>query len=158
MAPVAIHLRKHIDPATHYTPIWPAGLVRAEFEPRRHARAARALLNAAYAEGGGDVLDFETWWAALTADPEYRPELCFVAIDDATGALAGFAQCWSLGFVKDIAIAAPWRGRGLGRALMTEISRSFQLLGVTELDLKVAADNPSGAAGFYQRIGMVRLG
>ncbi|WP_417491790.1 GNAT family N-acetyltransferase [Maricaulis sp.] len=158
MAPVAIHLRKHIDPATHYTPIWPDGLVLSRFEPQRHARAARALLNDAYAGGGGDVLAFETWWPALTADPEYRPELCFVAIDSATGALAGFAQCWSLGFVKDIAVAVPWRGRGLGRAMMTEIFRSFQLLGVTELDLKVAADNPSQALGFYQRLGMVRPG
>jgi len=157
MAPAAIHLRKHIDPAAGYVPVWPAGITTVPFDPPRHARAARALLNDAYAPGGGDVLAFGTWWPALTADAEYRPELCFVALDSATGKLAGFAQCWSLGFIKDIAIAAPWRGRGLGRAMMEAAFHSFQALGVTEVDLKVAADNPSRAWGFYQRMGMVRL-
>jgi ribosomal protein S18 acetylase RimI-like enzyme len=152
----AIHLRKRIDPHAPCQPQWPQGITAQPFEPQRHARAARALLNTAYAPGGGDVLEFETWWAALAADPEYRPDLCFVAADAATGALAGFAQCWSLGFIKDIAIASNWRGRGLGKALMLEIFASFQARGIFEVDLKMAADNPSGAARFYTALGMVR--
>ena len=47
------------------------------------------------------------------------------------------------------------RGRGLGRALMQEIFARFQARGIFEVDLKVHADNPSGAAGFYQSLGMV---
>ena len=157
MLQTAIHLRKHIDRAAHYEPHWPEGIATTGFEPQRHARAARALLNIAYTPGGGDVLAFEAWWPALIADPEYRPDLCFIALDSGTGELAGFAQCWSLGFVKDIAIAARWRGRGLGRALMVEVFRTFQARGIFELDLKVAADNPSDAAGFYEGLGMVEL-
>tara|TARA_R110002073_G_scaffold303658_1_gene472103 strand:- start:3342 stop:3818 length:477 start_codon:yes stop_codon:yes gene_type:complete len=157
LAPIAIHLRKHIDPAARYVPCWPDGIVRADFDQQGHARAARNLLNTAYAEGGGDVLAFKDWWPALAADPEYRPDLCFIALDAGTGEPAGFAQCWSLGFVKDIAVAARWRGRGLGRALMTEIFKTFQARGIYEVDLKVAAGNPSGAAHFYQSLGMVEI-
>jgi ribosomal protein S18 acetylase RimI-like enzyme len=153
----AIHLRQRIDPAARYAPHWPDGTGPAIFEPQHHARAARDLLNIAYAAGGGDVLAFEDWWPALLADPEYRPELCFVALDAETGELAGFAQCWSLGFIKDIAIAARWRRRGLGRALMLEIFRNFQARGIYEVDLKVAADNPSRAVGFYEELGMVEV-
>ncbi len=154
----AIHLRQRIKPAARYAPRWPDGIVAAAFEPERHARAARDLLNAAYAPGGGDVLAFEDWWPALAADPEYRPDLCFVALEADSGALAGFAQCWSLGYIKDIAVAPAWRGRGLGQALMLEIFERFRTRGIFEIDLKVAADNPSGAAGFYARLGMVAVG
>tara|TARA_R110002051_G_scaffold48299_2_gene94923 strand:- start:13438 stop:13938 length:501 start_codon:yes stop_codon:yes gene_type:complete len=153
----AIHLRKRIDPAADYVPRWPVGIEAATFDPLHHGRAARALLNDAYAPGGGDVLAFEDWWPALSADPEYRPDLCFVALDAASGELAGFAQCWSLGYIKDIAVAPARRRHGLGRALMQKIFRTFQARGIFEVDLKVAADNPSGAAGFYARLGMVEV-
>ncbi|WP_417485132.1 GNAT family N-acetyltransferase [Maricaulis salignorans] len=158
MAPTAIHLRKHIDPAEHYEPCWPQGVRPTRFDPHHHARAARALLNIAYTPGGGDVIAFQDWWPALTADPEYRPDLCFIALDAATGEPAGFAQCWSLGFIKDIAVKARWRGRGLGRALMLQVFATFQARGIYEIDLKVAADNPSGAARFYAGLGMVEPG
>lgn len=158
MAATAIHLHKHIDPAADYAPRWPAGIAPTGFQPHRHARAARTLLNDAYRDGGGDVLAFEAWWPALSADPEYRPDLCFVALDARTGTLAGFAQCWSLGFVKDIAVMPAWRRHGLGRALMQQIFRTFQARGIFEVDLKLAADNPSGAAAFYARLGMVEMG
>ncbi|WP_417476966.1 GNAT family N-acetyltransferase [Maricaulis sp.] len=158
MPPIAIHLRKQIDPAGRYAPDWPDGIVPARFDPQRHARAARDLLNIAYTPGGGDVIAFQDWWPALVADPEYRPDLCFIVLDIATGQPAGFAQCWSLGFVKDIAIAARWRGRGLGRALMAQVFATFQARGIYEVDLRVAADNPSGAARFYQGLGMVEIG
>lgn len=158
MSASAIHLRKHIEPAARYAPCWPDGITSAAFEPKLHARAARDLLNTAYAPGGGDVLAFKDWWPALAADPEYRPDLCFAALEADTGELAGFAQCWSLGYIKDIAVAPTWRGRGLGRALMLEIFERFRTRGIFEVDLKVAVDNPSGAAGFYARMGMVGIG
>jgi ribosomal protein S18 acetylase RimI-like enzyme len=157
LSQTVLHLRQKIDPAARYAPVWPDGIVAAAFEPQRHASAARALLNAAYTPGGGDVLEFEAWWPALAADPEYRPDLCVVALDAGNGELAGFAQCWSLGFIKDIAVSDAWRGRGLGQALMQEVFARFQARGIFEVDLKVHADNPSGAARFYQSLGMVTV-
>jgi ribosomal protein S18 acetylase RimI-like enzyme len=152
-----ILLRKAIDPAASYPSDWPQGIVGVEFEPEQHARAARELLNTAYAPGGGNVLSFQDWWPALAGDAEYRPDLCFVALDAASGAMAGFAQCWSLGFIKDIAIAPAWRRHGLGKALMQAIFTRFQQRGIYAIDLKVTADNPSGAGAFYRALGMVEV-
>lgn len=153
-AALVTHLSKSLDPAACYQPVWPDGIAPVSFDAARHAQPARALLNEAYAAGGGEVLDFAPWWTALQADPEFRPELCFAVIDRKTGELAGFAQCWSLGFIKDIAVSPRHRRRGLGRALMLEIFRRFQLLGLSPIDLKVMTDNPSGALGFYRGLGM----
>lgn len=157
LPPIAIHLRKHIEPDGQYAPHWPSGTILTAFEQERHARPARGLLNIAYAAGGGSVLDFDDWWPALASDAEYRPDLCFVALDSRSGALAAFAQCWSLGFIKDIAVAAAWRRRGLGKAMMLEIFRTFQARGILEIDLRVTADNPSRAPEFYASLGMVEV-
>lgn len=132
----------------------PPGFVWTRFAPLSHPAQARALLNAAYAKGGGAVRDWETWWRETEADPEYEPSLCFVAVEQRTGALAAFAQCWSSGFIKDITVADAHRGQGLGGALMRRIFQAFKARGCDHVDLKVEVDNPSGAVAFYKRLGM----
>ena len=118
------------------------------------AQAARALLNDAYRKGGGAVEDFGAWWPALQSDSEFDPALCFVALDKETGVMAAFAQCWTSGFIKDIAVAAPWRRKALGRALMHRIFQAFKSRGAAQVELKVQADNPHGALAFYASLGM----
>jgi ribosomal protein S18 acetylase RimI-like enzyme len=132
----------------------PTGFAWASFDPVRHPEPARALLNAAYQNGGGPHLEWEGWWRDLETDPEYDPALCFIAVDTASGALAAFAQCWSSGFVKDIAVAKAHRRAGLGRALMQRIFQTFKARSCPHVDLKVEADNPSGAVSFYKGLGM----
>jgi ribosomal protein S18 acetylase RimI-like enzyme len=90
-------------------------------------------------------------------DAEFEPALCFTLTETATSALAGFAQCWSSGFVKDIGVRPDLRRHGLGRALMAEIFRTFQARGIGEIRLKVHADNPSGAPAFYRALGMTEV-
>lgn len=147
-------MQKALGAAPLPTPSLPPGFAFTPFDVAHHARAARALLNAAYARGGGDVLDFEAWWPAVESDEEYDPALCFVLTRTATSELAGFAQCWASGFVKDIGVQPDLRRRGLGRALMLEIFRAFQASGIAEVRLKVQADNPSGAPVFCRTLGM----
>ena len=97
---------------------------------------------------------FEEWWPAVEGDTEFDPALCLVLTETASGALAGFAQCWNSGFVKDIGVRPGLRRLGLGRALMAEVFRIFQARGIGEVRLKVHADNPSGAPAFYRALGM----
>ncbi|MCC5996675.1 MAG: GNAT family N-acetyltransferase [Oceanicaulis sp.] len=132
----------------------PPGVVWALFDAALHAQAARVLLNDAYREGGGAVEDFETWWPVLLGDSEFDPALCFVALGKEDGAMAAFAQCWTSGYVKDIAVAVRWRRKALGRALMRRIFQAFKSRGVGQVELKVEADNPHGALAFYESLGM----
>jgi ribosomal protein S18 acetylase RimI-like enzyme len=135
-------------------PIWPDGAHLKNFTPGL-AGDAHALLQLAYADGGGSVPAFEEWWTRLSGDGEYDPSLCFLACD-ADGNLAGFAQCWTLGFVKDFVVHPRHRRRGIGRVLLLHVFHVFQARGTQAVDLKVQADNP-GALRFYESLGMLRV-
>ncbi|MEQ9637815.1 MAG: GNAT family N-acetyltransferase [Devosia marina] len=110
------------------------------------------MLKAAYSGGVGAVPCFSEWWENLTGDEEYEQELCVLAVDR-DGVPAGLAQCWSSGFVKDLAVAEIWRRRTLGRSLLYEVFHRFTQRGLPHVDLKVHGDNLA-ALGLYRSLGM----
>jgi len=114
------------------------------------APACRTLLNSAYANGLGDVVPFDQWWAALSGDSEYDPTLCFVA--SAGAQIIGFCQCWTSSFVKDIAIDRAWHRRGVATALLTAAMREFERRGASSIDLKTDVENVAAQAA-YLRLG-----
>jgi len=99
------------------------------------------------------VEPFPVWWRGLKGDAEYDPALCFIAVDD-HGQIIGVAQCWTSAFLKDLAVSPAFRKRGLGSALLLTVFRTFRARGANCVDLKVEADNPTGAARLYGRHGM----
>lgn len=131
---------------------FPCGTRLTPFIPDRQAQPARALLNASFAQGAGEIQPFDSWWPALTSDSEYAADLCLVVEDEGGGEILAFAQCWTSGFVKDFAVAAAHRRIGLGRALMGEIFVRFTERGAHHLDLKIMPDNHI-ALQFYQSLG-----
>ena len=56
------------------------------------------------------------------------------------------------GMVYHLAVAAGWRGRGIGSALMNELEARLKARGCRKAYLMVAADNPEVTA-FYERRG-----
>ena len=136
------------------SPVWPTGICLVPFQ-EQHALAAHALLAEAYSIGGGGVPSrFVEWWTNVSSDEEFDPALCFVALDD-TGAMAGFALCWTSSFVKDIAVAPAHRRKGLGEALLLAAFTALRARGHDQVGLKVEDDNPSGAQRLYERLGFV---
>ena len=133
-------------------PLWPAGIRLVPFEPDRHAQKVHALLVDAYAQGGGYVEPFAIWWPSLRDDSEYDPTLCFLAANE-RDEIVGVAQCWTSAFVKDLAVAPSFRRHGLGATLLSHVLRIFAERGVPAVDLKVDADNPSGALRLYRSLG-----
>ena len=147
-----VHLRKNLtDNLT--IPVWPAGIRPEAFDAAQHLNQAHGLLVAAYRYGGGQVGPFEEWWSDLRQDSDYDPSVFFVALDD-DNRVIGLAQCWTSGFLKDLAVAEVWRRRGLGKALLLHAFVAFQARGVQHFELKVEIDNPTGAGRLYQRLGM----
>ena len=135
-------------------PAFPAGIHLVPFE-EQHALAAHALLADAYAPGGGEVPSrFVEWWNTVSTDEEFDPALCFVALDD-SGAMAGFALCWTSSFVKDIAVAPAHRRKGVAEALLLTAFHEMKGRGHEQLGLKVEIENPSGAQRLYERLGFV---
>jgi len=129
---------------------WPADVRLVPFGARL-APPAYELLKAAYANGYGSAPDsFDGWWASTRHDPEFDASLCFCATLDQL--LVGFALCWTSGFIKDIAVAALHRRRGIGEALLRSACSVLAQRGITQVALKVYRDN-AAARQLYARLG-----
>lgn len=147
-----VHLRKNLtDNLT--TSVWPAGIRPEAFDAAKHLKQAHDLLVEAYRHGGGSIGPFEEWWSDLRQDSEFNPSVLFVALDE-NDRVVGLAQCWTSGFLRDLAVAEVWRRRGIGEALLLHAFAAFQARGMKHFDLKVEVDNPTGAGRLYQRLGM----
>ena len=143
-------LREPIDFA-----VWPRGVHLQRFATG-HAPAVHELLATAYIDGGGSVEAFPVWWSSLASDAEFDPELVFVAWD-AGLRIVGVAQCWTSAYIKDLAVRSDCRRQGIGRALLLHVFRVFKHRGALSVDLKVDANNPSGAVHLYRGVGMRQI-
>jgi ribosomal protein S18 acetylase RimI-like enzyme len=133
--------------------IWPAGVAPSGFAPAQ-ASAVHALLAIGYADGGGTVGAFDSWWPALRTDPEFDPALIFIARAGAD--IVGVAQCWTSAFVKDLVVHPKWRGCGIGEALLLRAFAEFRDRSAGAVDLNVLSGN-AGACRLYHRLGMVAV-
>lgn len=131
--------------------IWPVPVTIEPFNPAL-APFAHALLRAAYAQGGGRVTEFSHWYDNLITDAEYDAQLVFCVMDSSRHMIA-FAQCWSSGFIKDLAVCRTLRRQGLGEALLLHVLGVFYSRQQHRICLKVERDNPSGAVQLYRRLG-----
>jgi ribosomal protein S18 acetylase RimI-like enzyme len=143
-------MRIDLDEGTG-APAWPGGF-RVSSWRDADAPEVHGLLVDAYRHGGGEVDDYETWLPWFTGDDEFDATACLLARAE-TGRLAGVVLCWSSAFVKDLCVAEAFRRRGLGEALLREVLRLFRERGAPAVDLKVHADNPTGARRLYERVG-----
>ena len=129
-----------------------AAPVLRKAEREEDLRAARVALDEAFR---GHWM-FHPW----TFD-EWRDHLrvmsgsVLVALDD--GEVAG-AVSWMptshSGWVEEVGVREPWRGRGLGDLLLRHAFAGLAELGMREVRLNVDAGNATGATRLYERVGM----
>lgn len=90
---------------------------------------------------------------------EYDPDLWFIVLDgeEVAAAIWGITEADGLpqrGYVPVLAVRRPWRGLGLGLALLHQIFRTYQARGKTEVTLNVDAESLTGAVRLYEKAGM----
>jgi mycothiol synthase len=137
-------------------PVWPDGISVATFRPE-DARAVHAALNEAFAEEWGwHSLPFEEWREHRLEAPHADVSLWFIAWE--SDEVAGVARCEDNrdggGWVGAIGVCKPWRGRGVGRALLLHAFDEFRRRGDRHVGLGVDAENPTGATRIYESVGM----
>ena len=119
-----------------------------------------------------DAWSEATWWAELAGRPRREYVLAQVGrdaaadaapADDASdagdGTIVGYAGLDHAGAVADVmtlAVAAPYRGRGVGDLLVGELVRRAEAGGADAVMLEVRADNPAALA-LYERHGFAQV-
>lgn len=138
-------------------PEWPAGLVADEFEPERHAAAFHAAQQEAFA----DHWEFKprdfAYWRDFHIDTErFDASLWRVVLsgDEVVAGAICEADRYGGGWIAVVFTRRPWRGQGVGRALLRDAFQKFRVRGENSAGLGVDAENPTGAFQLYEDEGM----
>jgi GNAT superfamily N-acetyltransferase len=141
-------------------PTWPDGLRAEPFDPGRDARAFHAAHQEAFADHWEHApRDFESWRAHHVDSERFDPSLwCVVRDRDeiAAGSIS-VADLYGGGWVASLFTRRPWRGRGVGGALLQDAFRRFWARGERSVGLGVDAESDTGAFRVYERAGMKPL-
>jgi len=138
-------------------PAWPDGLHSTSLDPAADARA----FHAAQQEGFSDQWEhtprrFESWSQVHLESPDFEPSL-WTVVRDGDEVVAGAIcrlEAYGGGWVDVLFTRAPWRRRGVGRAL---IAASFAKLWARDqpsIGLGVDAQSETGAFRLYESAGM----
>jgi ribosomal protein S18 acetylase RimI-like enzyme len=137
-------------------PRWPDGIAVRPFDRARDERPVHRLVQDAFLDIGDFVPStFEAWSAFMMGSGGFDALLWFVAGDGTE--LAGVVLCFRFpetGWIRQLAVARPFRGRGLGLALLRHAFGELRRRGCREAGLVVDADNRAGATRLYDRAGM----
>ena len=135
---------------------FPDGIELRPFNKDEHAIAIWQADNEAFRDHwGSHDRTYEEWSHQKFGNPNFDPTLWMVAWDG--DEVAGFSQNrvrMGIGWVGTIGVRRPWRGKGLGLALMKQTFGEFYNRGMKTVGLGVDAGNPTGATRLYQKVGM----
>ncbi|HYM84432.1 MAG TPA: GNAT family N-acetyltransferase [Candidatus Dormibacteraeota bacterium] len=141
----------------------PEGIELRGVEPGDRAAMRRAFEIDAevFRDHWGDVDDSETAWQSWLTDPETQPGLWVVAVDRASGEVAGQILNYvapgpdgePIGWTESIAVRRPWRRRGLASAMLAASLRRVRDAGAASAALGVDLENEHRASAIYERLG-----
>jgi mycothiol synthase len=137
-------------------PTWPDGVRMRAFDPERDGKAVHSLIQTAFADNERyREVPYSEWVAGNIDREAFDPELWILAVAD--GEVVGSIVCpnyESEGWVRQLAVARDWRGRGVGMALLLKAFGEFYRRGRPHVALVVDSWNRTGARGLYERAGM----
>lgn len=125
-----------------------AGFVREEWSRAGFDLATDAWL---VLEGTGAIVGY----GQVMREPELRPG-ALVAGDGRRGTGRRLtANVWGdRGWVNEVGVLAPCRGRWIAAALLRRSFATFALRGLRSVMLNVDAETPTGATALYELVGM----
>jgi mycothiol synthase len=142
------------------TVTFPTGIELRPFIKDEHAVAVWQADNEAFRDHwGSHDRTYEEWSHGKFGNPNFESALWLIAWDG--NEVAGFSQNRfrkGIGWIGTIAVRRPWRGKGLGIALMHHTFGEFYKRGTTTIGLGVDSANLTGATRLYQRAGMTVAG
>ncbi len=137
-------------------PAWPSGIEVRVFRRGRDERAVYEATDEAFRDHYRPTkMDFDEYWALRESRPGMDYDLWWVAWDgdQVAGSVLALQQSDGV-YIDELSVRRPWRGRGIGRALLLH---GFSLLygrGARRIFLGVDSVNPTGAMRVYESVGM----
>jgi len=142
-------------------PVWPEGIRVAGLERGVDERAFYEALEEAFVDHWNwSHRSFEDWVThKIDNEPDFDAALWFRAMDgdDVAGAVIARPRTpeeEDAAWVSDLAVRRPWRGRGIGQALLLHAFGALYEQGSRGVMLAVDGDSPTGATRLYERAGM----
>lgn len=134
----------------------PVGIEIRAIDPDRDLRMIHEILDESFRdEWEYHERPFEEWRTRNVEARDYDPSLWLLAIENGEGMGALTAvESGDRGWVIELGVRRPARGRGIGSAMLRRSFASFAERGKTRVMLNVDSENPSGAVGVYERAGM----
>jgi len=135
-------------------PALPDGVETRTAKPGQDGRALHALVEEAFDWRERQPQSFEEWQALMVRSDAAVEQLWFLAEQDGhlIGACLGVPY-EDIGWVRQLAVRKPERGRGIGRALLLQAFSAFHQRGYRKAGLAVESENPD-ACRFYEKLGM----
>ena len=134
----------------------PEGIDIDGIEPVQDLAAIHALLDEAFADDRSHhPAPLDRWIEEETNSPSYDPMLWLLARD--AGVPVGVLTASvgeDRGWVDYLAVLESHRGRGIGAALLDRSFAMFMGRDIRRVLVSVDAQNPTGATGVYERVGM----
>ncbi len=136
--------------------VLPDGITARPLDPGRDGPAVHAALEECFADHWDPVfVPYEQFRTQHLEGEGFEPGLWVLAT--AGDEIAGVAACrlrYGRGFVDELGVRRPWRGYGLGLALLRLAFASFWRRGQRSVALSVDTDSLTGATRLYERAGM----
>lgn len=136
-------------------PDWPPGLTVRAFVPGQDDLACHEAVEDAFRDLWGRPPGTFERFQQLLGQESFDPGLWFLAEED--GQIAGIVLAKTIageGWVDAVGVRRPWRGRGLGLALLRQAFAEYHRRGVRGVGLSVDAESATGAPRLYGRAGM----
>ena len=149
-----LRLARDLDDSLE-TPVWPAGIRVATFRPGADDAAVRAAHEEAFADHHGPAeADLEEWLQSRFAHEGPDLGLWLVAWDgsEVVGGIEAM-ETPAGAYMGELFVRRPWRGRGIGRALMLEECAALRRRGMRNAFFGVDAANVTGALHLHESIG-----
>ncbi len=157
------HMRIAMD-SQPPTPELPPGITVRSMQSQDELKAILTTIRDSFRDHWGYVDEsfesmYSRWSFNIENDPYHDPSLWFVAF--VGDELAGVSICnprtsedKGMGWVRILGVRRPWRGRGLGRALLRYSFTEFYRRGIRRVGLGVDSQSLTGATRLYERAGM----
>jgi mycothiol synthase len=136
-------------------PEWPQGISVRTYRRGQDEAAVHAAGEEAFRDHFRPTeMNLEEWLEYRFSRDDLDLGLWFVAWDgeEVAGAAVSFETPVG-GYVDELFVRRPWRGRGLGRALLLQSCIELRRRGQTRAYLGVDAANPTGAMHLYESAG-----